>query len=59
MSATATTTPETRLVTPTSTAAAKKACGLDDQFRADLDAGIAAGDYRLSVTMFAVLAHKR
>ncbi|WP_328411494.1 methyltransferase domain-containing protein [Nocardia sp. NBC_00403] len=30
-----------------------------DQFRADLDAGIAAGDYHLSVTMFAVLAHKR
>ncbi|MFQ6393923.1 methyltransferase domain-containing protein [Nocardia sp. KC 131] len=30
-----------------------------DQFRADLDAGIAAGDYHLSVTMFAVLAHRR
>ncbi|WP_228000841.1 methyltransferase domain-containing protein [Nocardia australiensis] len=30
-----------------------------DRFRADLDAGFAAGDYHLSVTMFAVSAHKR
>jgi SAM-dependent methyltransferase len=30
-----------------------------DAFHADLDAGFASGDYHLSVTMFAVLAHKR